>query len=61
MPKFKLAKSCQNKESKQNKHDKRDKGNASECLFNTSFCFETWQNLLKGRFSSGLEGASAIT
>ena len=39
MTKFRLANPCQNKESKQKKHDKRDKGNANECLFNTSILF----------------------
>ena len=43
MTKFRLANPCLNKESKQKKHDKRDKRNANECLFNASFCSETWQ------------------
>ena len=47
MTKFRLANSYQNKESKQKKHDKRDKRNANECLFNTSFCSETWQTPVK--------------
>ena len=46
MTKFGLANPCQNKESKQKKHDKRDKRNANECLINTSFYSEKWQNLL---------------
>ena len=46
MTEFRLANSCQNKESKQKKHDKRDKRNANECLFNTYLYSETWQTPL---------------